>query len=189
MLCELCPRSDVDVREYNNVIYGVALDNGAVLIELFTSFLKHGRVTDRYFSNDGIHLSTSGVKRMLGCINEICHIVVDFNLCAFHQRNKKARHQNAYSRGDSVTWRPNVRTPDSFQYKRHTRKPRRFQPGIQIDITGSKINGNNYIQCAICKKSNHETSACYFRKQNFNGQCHLCGETGHKKSDHYNSSG
>ena len=44
---------------------------------------------------------------MLGCINEICHIVVDFNLCAFQQRNKKARHQNAYSRGDSVTLRPN----------------------------------------------------------------------------------
>ena len=28
MLCELCPRSDVDVREFNNVIYGVALKNG-----------------------------------------------------------------------------------------------------------------------------------------------------------------
>ena len=115
---------------------------------------------------------------MLGCINEICPIVVDFSLCAFNQRNKKANQYTSYSRGDSVTWRPAVGTPNTFQYKRPTRKPRRFQLGI----TASE---NNLKPCDICKKTNHGTNECFFRKQNFNGRCHLCGEIGHKKADHF----
>ena len=186
MLCELCPRSDVDIREFNNVIYGVALQNSVVLIELFTSFLKNGRVVDRYFSHDGIHLSTSGVKRMMGCINEICHIVTDFNTCAFRQQNIKARQSNSMSRGDSVAWKPSVRAPNTLEYQRHRRKPMGFQPGFQTDTTRRNTSANNLVPCEVCKKSNHVTSECFFRKQNFNGRCHLCGETGHKKADHFN---
>ena len=84
--------------------YQVALDNGAVLIELFGQFIKHGRVVDYYYTNDGIHLSISGIKRMLGDINELHQLVDDFKTCTFYQRGRNQQNQtNSYMERDSTS--------------------------------------------------------------------------------------
>ena len=85
ILCELVPRSDADVSEFNIIIYDVACNYGLKFIELYTSFIKHGSYQDRYYSQDGLHLSYSGVRQLLGEINREVTIVADFNTCTFYQ--------------------------------------------------------------------------------------------------------
>ena len=62
LLCELAPRSDVDVREFNLVINEITSTYGLRCIELFRNFLLRGYTVERYYSNDAIHLSFSGIK-------------------------------------------------------------------------------------------------------------------------------
>ena len=83
LLCELVPRADVDVTEFNMLIYDVATNSNLSCIELYTAFLKQGYQLDRYYSKDGIHLSFSGIKRLLGGINKDVAIVADFNRCTY----------------------------------------------------------------------------------------------------------
>ena len=184
LLCELCPRYDVDVREFNNVIYQVALDTGAIMIQLFSTFLKHGWVVDRYYTKDGIHLSTSGIKRMLGGINEVHHIVDDFKTCTFYQRGRNQQHQfKSYTERDSTRWRPINRqtTPQGFQQVPRSRRPRRY-------LTDDQYNAGN-MMCVYCKKTNHASNECYFRKTKFNGHCFDCAQIGHKKLNCVNQLG
>ena len=56
LLCELAPRSDVDVTEINMIINDVASKFGVTCLELFGAFLKRGYRLERYYAKDGIHL-------------------------------------------------------------------------------------------------------------------------------------
>ena len=181
LLCELCPRYDVDVRDFNNVIYQVALDNGSVLVELFGKFMKHGRVVERYYANDRIHLSISGIKRMLGGINELHHLVDDFKKCTFYQRGRTLHQTNSYTERDSASWRQISRqtTPRGFQYVPRSSRQERSPTGVKH---------NAVDMCIYCKKTNQASNECYFRKK-FNGHCFNCGEIGHKKLNCVNQLG
>ncbi len=44
---------------------------------------KTGQPAPRYYGNDGIHLSHSGVKRFLDGINRSCEIITDISNCVF----------------------------------------------------------------------------------------------------------
>ena len=51
----------------------------------------------RYYSNDGIHLSRSDIKRLVDALNRHIEIVTDFNFCVFKvsnfhdKRNERSR--------------------------------------------------------------------------------------------------
>ena len=158
LLCELALRSDVDVREFNLVINEIASTYGLRCIELFRDFLLRGYTMKRYYSNDAIHLSFSGIKRLLGQINKETNIVADFNTCTFYRgslpnRNIKQfpvrRHINT---NESVTnnWRPPTRNRHSF---------------VRDNI--------------IYSMDNHQTQA-YRPNQTFKGTCFYCETAGHK---------
>ena len=47
-------------------------------------FLREdGLSTSRYYSNDGIHMSHSGIKRLVGATNTSTKLVVEYQLCTF----------------------------------------------------------------------------------------------------------
>ena len=48
-------------------------------------------MSTRYFSQDGIHLCSSGTKRLLDAINRKCRIVEDFDKCTFNRDNNMLR--------------------------------------------------------------------------------------------------
>ena len=58
-------------------------------------FAKNYLPACRYFSNDGIHLSHSGIKRLLDAMNTTTKIVVDYELCVFS--NFKTQNQNSHT--------------------------------------------------------------------------------------------
>ena len=55
-------------------------------------FDKNNIPASRYFNDDGIHLSRSGVKRLVDAMSTSVKIVVDFELCVFS--NFRKPHQN-----------------------------------------------------------------------------------------------
>ena len=90
-LCCISPRGDADVRNYNVCIGPLATyweKHNVTLIKESESFFygKDGLPTSRYFANDGVHLSSPGVKRLLHAIDSKVHIVANFDLCIYQSR-------------------------------------------------------------------------------------------------------
>ena len=50
-------------------------------------FGQNGMPSARYYSNDDIHLSRSGIKRLVDALNRHIEIVTDFNFCVFKVSN------------------------------------------------------------------------------------------------------
>ena len=77
ILCLLTPRGDVDVRRVNQSITKLAnkWNNRSVEVssERYEVFFKGGQFTDRYFNQDGVHLSCSETKRLLDAMSRKCH--------------------------------------------------------------------------------------------------------------------
>ena len=51
--------------------------------DCFNLFFKNGILATRFYNQDGIHLTSSGVKRLLDDMNRQHQIVIDFNNCVF----------------------------------------------------------------------------------------------------------
>lgn len=95
ILSNLAPRGDVDVNIINEMIERLALHHNCDIVDNYRAFFdKHGKLLLRFFSDyDPIHPSNSGMKRILGTINDLMHIVCDFQNCVF-QRSASKYHQN-----------------------------------------------------------------------------------------------
>ena len=90
-MCNISPRGDADVRHYNACIAQLVTywkKHKVTLIKESESFFygRDGLPTSRYFGDDGIHLSNSGIKRLLHTIDSEVHIVSDFELCTYKSR-------------------------------------------------------------------------------------------------------
>ncbi|MEW8544960.1 MAG: GDSL-type esterase/lipase family protein, partial [Candidatus Thiodiazotropha sp.] len=84
LLVNSCPRGDTDISEVNEVIRGLSEDHEVELVDVNDAFFnKKGELIRRYYSWDSIHLSDSGVKRLVGTINNRVNIVQDFSWCVF----------------------------------------------------------------------------------------------------------
>ena len=99
-LCEIAPRGDVDVSSFNKSIQGLSKQwerqNVYCLSSTYGYFFdKYHLPAGRYFNNDGIHLSSSGVKRFVDAISTSVKIVVDFQQCVFFNNNKQRQNINA----------------------------------------------------------------------------------------------
>lgn len=93
LLCNSCPRGDTSTAELNEIIKSLASHHGARLIELNKAFHnRQGFIIKSYYGTDRIHLSSSGVKRLLGTINREVTIVNNFDKCFYsHRQASRAR--------------------------------------------------------------------------------------------------
>ena len=110
-MCEIAPRGDVDVSEFNGSldkllkhwdhqnVYRISNTHGYFLDKNYVP-------TKRYYSNDGIHLSHSGVKRLLDAMDKSVKIVVDYELCVFSSFKKHKQNGNMITHTGRI-WRNN----------------------------------------------------------------------------------
>ena len=108
-LSKIVPRGDVDVSAFNASIRRV-LDHWAkhkvyCIDESYEMFFGRDRMPmSRYFSEDGIHLSHSGTKRLLDAWNKHITIVKDYDQCVYQA-----------SRYPRKTYRPGTNMINSYE--------------------------------------------------------------------------
>ena len=146
-MCNSCPRGDTSTAEVNEVIQRLSDYHQTGLINLNKAFHdSHGIIIDRYYATDSIHLSQSGVKRLLGVINKELEIVNSFNNCVFQNRQKNTlvnEHSPANSR--------RLSNNHPRHYSRNDRQ-REYR------------NGGN-LPCYKCGETNHDTGQCRHAEQ------------------------
>lgn len=90
MLVNICQRRDVDIAEINNVVYRLSQVYSMQLVNAGHAFHnKHGEIIYRYYSRDSIHLTHSGIKRLLGTLNNYAEIVKNFDQCFYNRQGKR----------------------------------------------------------------------------------------------------
>ena len=158
-LCNMSPRRDADTVEVNEAIHSLCQDHNLTMVDINKAFHdKRGKVIERYYDDDLIHLSTSGTKRLLGEIEEIINIVESFENCTFKSRHqKRGRVQKGFSKTSG---------------HRSSNGPRRDRPS-----QNRGWNTSNEATCYKCGETNHETRQCRHKEQL---KCHYCGFYGHK---------
>ena len=66
VLVNSCPRGDADVSQINEIISELADQHEIMLVDAYKAFFnKKGQLAQNYHSSDKIHLSDSGVKRLV----------------------------------------------------------------------------------------------------------------------------
>ena len=93
-MCNISTPGNADVRHYNACIAQLATyreKHKVTLIKDSESFFygRDGLPTIRYFGDDGIHLTNSGIKRLLHAIDSKIHIDSDFELCTYNSRGSE----------------------------------------------------------------------------------------------------
>ena len=152
ILVNSCPRGDADTNAVNSVIRRLSSKYGTELVDAYKAFHdKNYKLINKYLSDDLIHLSNSGTRRLLDMINKQLEIVQDFAYCAFERQNNR---------------RPNKRQHKKSSVQ-HIRRGNLIYPG----------QGGSQAPCTKCGETNHETKNCKHLEQI---QCHQCGYYGHK---------
>lgn len=84
-LCTSCPRGDTDVTETNDMIQQLCDNDTVKCINTNAAFYDKDHQLRHHFYKlrDNIHLSRSGVKRVLGTINQHLGVVDNFQHCVF----------------------------------------------------------------------------------------------------------
>ncbi|MCG8046830.1 MAG: GDSL-type esterase/lipase family protein [Candidatus Thiodiazotropha endolucinida] len=136
LLANSCPRADTDTVDINAVIKRLSQQYNMKLVDMDHAFHnKHGEIIDRYYSRDSIHLSQSGIKRLLATINSMVEIVRNFDQCVYYKHKRTSfQHQ-----------RNNASTPQSTRQTVH------------------KFKRNSL--CNKCGEDNHSTRQCKHRRQ------------------------
>lgn len=89
LLVNSCPRGDTDTSEVNEVIRGLSEHHEVELVDVHDAFFnKKGELIKRYYCGDAIHLSDSGVKRLVGTINSKINVVHNFSGCVFTNKRR-----------------------------------------------------------------------------------------------------
>ena len=162
-LCNSCPRGDCSTSEVNDLIKSLAEEYQITMIDVNKSFCdSRKKIIDRYYSKDCIHLSNSGVKRLLGTINTEISVVHDFDKCIFNGHQQRKYNPN---RAHDQQSRPGSRR--TFQDRHRYSQDRHKSSGQQGTV----------MLCYKCGESNHDTNNCKHTEQL---TCHHCGYRGHK---------
>ena len=159
-LCMLCPCRDADVRELNDIIKTLGVEYSAHVVETENYFCTNGNPGMRYYNNDQIHLSKSGIRRLLDCIeksNKRISLVQNYESCSYNGRTPAKNSEN--KRQGSA----------GAQNQRQKSKP--HVSGGQNRVTNTR--------CVKCGENNHSTFQCRHKTQI---KCHDCGYLGHKQS-------
>ena len=156
-LCNMCPRGDTSTSDINDMVRSLSEENKITMIDVNKMFYdSHGNIIRRYYDSDSIHLSSSGVKRLLRAINDHICIVQDFDHGAFNRR-----HQRKTKPGS------NRAQKQQTNYGRNNFRARRRD--------ADREETTNF--CYKCGESNHDTSSCRHKQQL---KCFQCGYMGHK---------
>ena len=158
-LCSICPRGDTCVDDINEVIKRQSDIHGGTFIDINKTFYnKNNQLKSHFYKpRDNIHLSSSGTRGLLGCINQHIDIVKSFKQCAYYGPSAK-KDSTAYPRRNESR----LSAPSSNNH--HGR-------GVQ--------HHNNAERCFKCGLKNHKTYQCRHKKQL---QCYICKFYGHKDS-------
>ena len=183
--CTICPRGDCTVSDFNNLLSSLCKEHGIQVVQMEERFCN----TDsypvlRYYKSDHIHLSRSGVRRLLDAIEKTCKdvsLVDNYEHCAFgrvsaadKQTTQGQSSQSGSKRQDQHTeWR---RQPQRNQRGYQQGNQRRNQRGNQRPNQPSGLSRNQ--NCMKCGESNHSTFDCRHKEQI---KCYLCGFYGHKQ--------
>ena len=159
IICNTCPRGDTSTSEVNDIIRTLAEHHHVCLIDQDRAFYnRHGKIIESYYDSDCIHLSSSGVKRLLGTINNEIRIVHEFDKCVFSRR------------------RENRSPPQHTRSTRGSNLPARLRDNNRQ--RDNNVNQQERLRlCYKCGESNHDTSSCTHRQQL---KCFHCGFLGHK---------
>ena len=153
ILVNSCPRNDADTTAVNSVIRRLSQEYGTELVDAYKAFHdKNYKLINKYMSKDYIHLSNSGIRRLLGMINVQLEVVREFAYCTYERTNNQQSQNRRYKR-----------TPSGP----HIRRANLIYPGQDERRT----------PCTKCGEKNHETKDCKHAEKI---QCHECGYYGHK---------
>lgn len=151
VLVNSCPRGDTDTSAVNNVIRRLSEHYEAEFVDAYKAFYdKNSKLITKYYSTDSVHLSDSGIRRLLGTINGKLEIVQDFSYCAF---SKPASKRYQRTRAAPIR-RTNLIYPN--------------QDGVQLQC--AKCGENNHetrncrhkeqLQCHQCGYYGHKSRRC-----------------------------
>ena len=148
-ICKIAPRGDTDVSSVNTCIERLSLHwqkHNVICISNTRDYFysKNGIPTERYFSSDGIHLSRSGVKRLLDAINSSIEIVENYELCVF---SRPANQKNA------IDWKRNTWPNQGQHSERQASTPR----------SGAHYTERRHVnkRCYACRMMGHISSECW----------------------------
>lgn len=156
-VCKIAPRGDVDVAEFNSSIERLSQhwrnQNVHCISNTYDYFFnKNYLPASRYFSRDGIHMSHSGVKRLLDAVSTSITIVADYNLCVFsNYKTQSQRGQTGYGQRRRIQPNPymgnRMRGGNGQSDKSHPSGPRRFR--------------NSQKECYQCHMIGHIQTDCW----------------------------
>lgn len=148
LLVNCCPRQDVDTTTVNYIIYSLSEYHHMDLIDADHAFHnKYSEVIERYFASDYIHLSQSGLKRLLGTINSKVEIVQNFDKCGYSRSAQSSR-------------------PRSSSPLRHHRNRTRHTSRIHCNKCGEtnhttrQCRHPEQIKCNQCGFYGHKSKRC-----------------------------
>ena len=182
-LCTSCPRGDTDVEETNDVIKRLCEEHEVKCIDTNSGFYdKHSQLRTHFYykPRDSIHLSRSGIKRVLGLINETLSVVENFEKCVYSQQTSNSS-QSTPQRGNH--YGRNARNDRNQDI--HYREVRLSQKhnNQYVGRHGSAYHNSNdeyhseNLRCLKCGLTNHSTDSCRHKTQ---VQCFNCKLYGHK---------
>ena len=142
-ICKIVPRGDVDVSSLNTCIERLGLHwqkHDVICISKTSDYFcgKNRVPTERYYSIDGIHLSRSGVKRLLDAINSTVKIVDKYEMCVFSKPGNQRNTGNYHIRTNSGQEQRRGRQGSRYGERRHANK-----------------------RCYACRMMGHISSECW----------------------------
>ena len=163
-MCNISPRGDADVKNYNACIAQLASyweKHKVTLIKESESFFfgRDGLPQSRYFGDDGIHLSNCGIKRLLHAIDSKVHIVADFDLCTYKSRGSGTGTEYGSRRPDTPPTTGGNRRPfGPAAYKRNQSDRRGWYLGQRGN---NSYNGRTNRRCFACGTVGHLLKDCW----------------------------
>ena len=152
-LCSSCPRGDTDTTDVNKVIKTMTVAHGGSYVDAYSAFYDNNNDlrTKFYKPRDWIHLSHSGIKRLLGTINLVLPIVDNFKFCVYQQvsENKPEmanlhKVRNPRNQGRRQREQPNRRETDINHYSTAHSGRSKYSPQFNRDTTSSYGGQNGF---------------------------------------------
>ena len=181
-LCTSCPRGDTDVEETNDVIKRLCEEHEVKCIDTNSGFYdKHLQLRTHFYKpRDNIHLSRSGIKRVLGLINETLSVVENVEKCVYSQQTSNGsqstpQRRNHYGRNARNDRNQDIRYREVRLSQSHNNQ--------YVGRHGSAYHNSNdeyhseNLRCLKCGLTNHSTESCRHKTQ---VQCFNCKLYGHK---------
>lgn len=185
-LCTSCPRGDTEVMDINEVIMRLCETNKLTCIDTNSAFYdRKDQLRDHFYKpRDNIHLSRSGIKRLLGTIDQHLGVVDNFEKCVYPpSQSSRWNPVSQYKPRRTATSYAQQSTQDSrrsanqdFSHSRTTKQREEQWMTTRHQHTSEKSHEECCMKCGM---SNHTTAACRHQKQ---VQCFRCKFFGHKDS-------